>query len=117
MYKIISGKTEHYVDNIVFIRLNPESGCYVICDEKEADGICTKVPKQIIVENETINTCEDTVFAIKDSGLHGTEKVCVIEPAQIAMDYFNTKMSAELLQYENEQLIEYKEALHELGVE
>lgn len=117
MYQIISGESKHYVDNIVFVRLNPKNGCYVICDEKEADGICAKVPKQIINEDETINTCEDTVFAIKDGGLHGTEKICVVEPVQIAMDYFNTKMFADYLQHENKQLIEYKEALQELGVE
>ena len=48
-------------------------------------------------ENSKHITCEDTVFSIKEGGLHGTEELCKIEPAQIAMDYFNAKMSAELL--------------------
>lgn len=111
MYKIISGESEHYVDNIVFIKLNPESGCYVICDEKEADGICVKVPKQIVDENNTINTCEDTVYSIKDGGLHGTEDLCKIEPAQIAMDYFDAKMSAKLLVEMQKELAELDAAL------
>lgn len=97
MYQIISGESKQYVDNIVFIKINPESGCYVICDEAEADGVCVKVPKEMTDENGAILTCEDTVYSIKEGGLRGTEELCKIEPAQIAMDYFNAKMSAELL--------------------
>lgn len=48
-------------------------------------------------ENGTITTCEDTVFAIQDGGLHGTEDMCQIEAAQVAMDYFNAKRSEEFL--------------------
>lgn len=62
------------------------SGCYVICDEAEADGVCVKVPKEMTDENGTITTCEDAVFSIKEGGLHGTEELCKIEPAQIGMN-------------------------------
>lgn len=97
MYQITVGEEKHIVDGIIYVKLNPESGCYVICNEKEADGVCVKVPKELTDENGTISTCEDTVFAIKEGGLNGTEAICRIEPAQIAMEYFDAKMSAELL--------------------
>lgn len=98
MYAITSNGETHYVDNIVYIKLNPNNGCYVMCSESEAEGICAKVPMEMTDEtNNTFNTCEDTVFAIKEGGLHGTEKLCKIEPAKIAMDYFNAKQSEELI--------------------
>lgn len=97
MYQITSGETQHIVDDIVYIKLNPESGCYVICGQEEAEGICVKAPKEMTDENGTFTTCEDTVFAIKDGGLNGTEDFCQIAPAQVAMDYFDAKKSVELL--------------------
>lgn len=126
MYQIISGESKQYVDNIVFIKINPESGCYVICDEAEADGVCVKVPKEMTDENGTITTCEDTVYAIKDGGLHGAEEMCQIEPAKIAMDYFNAKNSVQKLSDELSSVIaeadamlvdyEYRITLLELGI-
>jgi len=97
MYQITSGETQHIVDNIVYIKLNPESGCYVICTREEAEGVCVKAPVEMTDENGTFTTCEDMVFAIKDGGLNGTEDVCQISAAQVAMDYFDAKKSAELL--------------------
>lgn len=98
MYQIISGESKHCVDNVIYIKLNEESGCYVICDEADADGICVKVPTEMTDEDgAVVSTCEDTVFAIKEGGLHGFESLCQIEPAQVAMDYFNAKLSDELL--------------------
>lgn len=98
MYSITSNGKTHYVDNITYIKLNPNNGCYVITDEAHTEGICVKVPKEMTDENNnTFNTCEDTVFAIKEGGLHGTEEICTIEPAKIAMDYFNAKQSEELI--------------------
>lgn len=126
MYQIISGESKQYVDNIVYIKVNPESGCYVICDEAEADGVCVKVPKEMTDENGTTTTCEDTVYAIKDGGLHGAEEVCQIHPAQIAMDYFNAKISVQKLTDELSTAIaeadamlvdyEYRITLLELGL-
>jgi hypothetical protein len=97
MYQIISGESKQYVDSIVFIKLNEENGCYVICKEPEADGICVKVPKEVVGEDGVFTTCEDTVYAIKNGGLHGTEDLCSIEPAKVAMDYFNAKQASEII--------------------
>lgn len=98
MYQIISGDSKYYVDNIVYIKLNDKNGCYVICDEQDAGGVCVKVPMEITNDDGTVvTTCMDTVFAIKEGGLRGTESLCRIEPAKIALDYFNAMMSAELL--------------------
>lgn len=97
MYQITSGDNTWYVDSLVYIKVNPRNGCYVICAENEADGVCVKVPKALTIEDETITTCVDTVFALVDGGLKGTEATCQIEPAKIALDYFNAKQSEQLL--------------------
>ena len=98
MYSITwNGKT-HYVDNITYIKLNPNTGCFVICKEEDAEGVCVKIPKIVSGDNgESFSTCEDTVFAIKGSGLHGTEPLCEIAQAKIAMDYFNAKQTSEII--------------------
>lgn len=101
MYQITSAQVKsgkaQYADKLTFIKVNPESGCYVICDESEAEGVCVKIPVEVTNEENTIVTCEDTVFALKEGGLNGTEPVCVISQAEVAEDYFNAKRSAELL--------------------
>lgn len=97
MYQIISGEKKQYVDKLVYIKVNQESGCYIICDENDAEGVCVKIPVELTTEEGTITTCEDTVFAIVDGGLNGTEDICQIEPAQVALDYYNANRSEELL--------------------
>ena len=42
MYAIKSGgKVVGYSDTVVYVRLH-ENGCYVPCDEAEAEGFCIK---------------------------------------------------------------------------
>lgn len=98
MYQVISGENNHFVDDITYIKLNKNNGCYNICDKEEAEGICVKIPKEITNEDgNTIVISEDNVFTIKDGGLKGTEDLCTIEPAKIAVDYFNAKRAEELM--------------------
>lgn len=97
MYQITSGNNKHYADKLTHIRVNKENGCYVICDEHDADGVCVKIPVEITTEDGIITTMEDTVFATVEGGLNGTENICHIELAQTALDYYNTKRSEELL--------------------
>lgn len=97
MYQIISGEASYYVDGITYIRVNEDSGCYVICDKSLAEGICVKIPVEVINENESFTTCEDKVFALVSGGLNGVEDVCDIKDVKIALDYYNAKKSEELL--------------------
>lgn len=80
MYKVISnGELKGYVDSPIYIFLH-DNGCYVPCAEKDAEGVCVKLPTTVEIENgEIIQTLTDTVFALKDGGLHGTEPVAILE--------------------------------------
>lgn len=80
MYKVTSnGEFKGYADSPVYILLH-SNGCYVPCDEKDAEGICVKLPTTVETEDgETIQTLTDTVFALKDGALHGTEPVATLE--------------------------------------
>lgn len=80
MYKVtVNGAVAGYSDTAVFIRLH-ENGCYVPYDEAEADGVCVKLPYEIQdSEGQTVRTVEDTVFALEEGGLSGTEPVAEIE--------------------------------------
>ena len=50
MFKVtVSGVYKGYSDTVVFIRLH-SNGCYIPCDEAEAEGICVKIPQ--LVKNE-----------------------------------------------------------------
>ena len=98
MYSVLSNGEIHYVDNITYIKLHPENGCFVICKKEDAEGVCVKIPKIVSGDNgESFSTCEDSVFAIKDGGLHGTESLCEIAQAKIAMDYFDAKQASEII--------------------
>lgn len=74
MYAVKSdGETVGYSDGFVFIRLH-SNGCYVLCSEADAEGICVKIARQTVNENgETVTYIDDTVFTLADGGMHGTE--------------------------------------------
>lgn len=97
MYQITFGDNKVYADKLTYIRLNKRNGSYVLCDEEEAEGICVKVPKECGDEDNVAFTAEDTVFALKEGGLNGTEDVCEIGQAQVSMDFFKAKQAEELL--------------------
>ena len=56
-------------------------GCYVLCNEAEAEGICAKVAREYTdaETGETTTHVADTVFRLTDDGLHGTEPKCEIK--------------------------------------
>lgn len=79
-----------YADSFVYIRLHT-NGCYVLCNEAEAEGICAKIAKEYIdaETGETATHIADTVFRLTDDGLRGTEPKCEIEEvngAQVVAD-------------------------------
>ena len=44
MYKVtVDGVFAGYSDTAVFVRLH-ENGCYIPCEETEAEGVCVKLP-------------------------------------------------------------------------
>ena len=94
MYAIKSnGELVGYTDSFVYNRLHT-NGCYVLCDEAEAEGICAKIAKEYTdaETGETVTHITDTVFRLTDNGLHGTEPKCEIETvngAQVVADKDN----------------------------
>ena len=87
MYAIKSGgKVAGYADSFVYIRLH-ENGCYVLCDEAEAEGICAKIAQEYAdaETGETATHIVDTVFRLTDNGLSGTEPKCEIESVSGAL--------------------------------
>ena len=91
MYAIkVDNKIAGYSDSFVYIRLHT-NGCYVLCGEDEAEGICAKVAREYTdaETGETVTQIADTVFRITDDGLHGTEPKCKIKEvngAQVVAD-------------------------------
>ncbi len=86
MYAIKSGgNAVGYADEINYIRLH-SNGCYVLCDEADAEGFCVKLARET-VDAETgdkLTRFEDTVYALSDGGLNGTEPVGAFEIASAA---------------------------------
>ena len=81
MYAIKSNnEIAGYADSFVYIRLST-NGCYTLCNEAEAEGICAKIVKKLKNDEtgETITQISDTVFRLTDNGLHGTEPKCEYE--------------------------------------
>ena len=73
MYRIKTTNKTLYTDAIRYIRLH-KNGCYVACLDDVAEGICAKVHE----DREEVGTVlEDTVFALYEGGMRGTEPVCV----------------------------------------
>ena len=73
MYRIKTTNKTLYTDAIRYIRLH-KNGCYVACLNDVAEGICAKVHE----DREEVGTVlEDTVFALYEGGMRGTEPVCV----------------------------------------
>ena len=81
MYAIKSGGEDvGYSDTVVYIRLH-ENGCYVPCDEEEAEGFCVKtaIDRTDKETGETTTYLEDFVYAFTDGGLLGIEPVGSVE--------------------------------------
>lgn len=80
MYKVtVDGALAGYSDTAVFVRLH-ENGCYIPCDETEAEGVCVKLPYEFEDdEGNTVRTVEDIVFSFEAGGLSGIEQVAELE--------------------------------------
>ena len=62
-----------YADSIVPIRLH-SNGCYVPCEEAEADGFCAKMAVTLTDEDgKEYQALSDTVFRLAGKLLKGTE--------------------------------------------
>lgn len=73
MYRIKTTDKTLYTDAIRYIRLH-KNGCYVACLDDVAEGICAKVHED---RDEIGTVLEDTVFALYEGAMHGTEPVCI----------------------------------------
>ena len=82
MYKVtVDGVFAGYSDTAVFVRLH-ENGCYIPCEETEAEGVCVKLPYEFQDdEGNTVRTVEDIVFSLTEGGLSGIEQVAELEHA------------------------------------
>ena len=62
-----------YADSIVLIRLHG-NGCYVPCEEAEAEGFCAKMAVALTDEDgKEYQALSDTVFHLTGHTLKGTE--------------------------------------------
>ena len=107
MYQIISKDFCGYTDDIVYIKIHPENGCYIICNKDEATGFCVKIPKEIETEEGKIITSEDQVFSFEGKEMPGVEEGKFIH-TRIAQDYFKIQQSEKEMK---KKLSEYEEEL------
>lgn len=73
------GTFDGYADSVIPIKLH-RNGCYVPCEESEADGFCAK--KAILQTDEDGNeyrTLDDTVYRLEGRTLKGSEPVGTYE--------------------------------------
>ena len=81
MYAIkVDNEIAGYSDSFVYIRLHT-NGCYVLCNEAEAEGICAKVAREYTdaETGETVNGAQ--VVADKDSELKNAVSTGDLEAA------------------------------------
>lgn len=72
MYRIKTTDKTLYTDAIRYIRLH-KNGCYVACEQDEAEGICAKVHENM---EEVGTVLQDTVLALSNGVMTGAEPVC-----------------------------------------
>ena len=107
MYQIISKDFCGYIDDIIYIKIHPENGSYVICNKDEATGFCAKIPKEIETEEGKIVTLKDQVFSLEGKKMSGVEEGKIIY-TKIAQDYFKIQQSEKEMK---KKLLEYEEEL------
>ena len=78
MYKITSKDFCGYTDDMVYIKIHPENGCYIICNKDEATGFCVKIPKEIETEEGKIIILEDQVFSLEGKEMPNVEEAKII---------------------------------------
>ena len=98
MYKITqNGAFAGYADSIVLIKLH-SNGCYVPCEEDQAEGFCAKMAVTITdeegIEHQVLS---DMVFHLADHMLNGTEPEGSYEEIDAALPLTDAETAAKIL--------------------
>ena len=98
MYKITQdGAFAGYADSIVLIRLHG-NGCYVPCEEAEAEGFCVKMAVTLSDEDgKEYQALSDTVFRLAGKLLKGTEPEGSYEEMGAAIPLTDAETAAKIL--------------------
>lgn len=92
-----NGAFAGYADSIVFIRLHG-NGCYVPCQEDQAEGFCAKMAVTITDEEGTENqVLSDKVFHLAGYTLKGTEPEGSYEEMGAALQLTDAETAAKIL--------------------
>ena len=103
MYKITqNGVFAGYADSIVLIRLHG-NGCYVPCEEAQAEGFCAKMAVTVTdEEGNEYQVLSDMVFHLADHTLNGTEPEGSYEEMGAALPLTDAETAAKILLGEEE---------------
>ena len=86
-----------YADSIVLIRLHG-NGCYVPCEETEAEGFCAKMAVTLRDEDgKEYQALSDTVFHFAGYTLKGTEPEGSYEEIGAALPLTDAETAAKIL--------------------
>ena len=86
-----------YADSIVLIRLHG-NGCYVPCEEAEAEGFCAKMAVTLTDEDgKKYQALSDTVFRLAGHTLKGTEPEGSYDEMGAAMPLTDAENAAKIL--------------------
>ena len=86
-----------YADSIVLIRLHG-NGCYVPCEEAEAEGFCAKMAVTLTDEDgKKYQALSDTVFHFAGHTLKGTESEGSYEEMGAALPLTDAENAAKIL--------------------
>lgn len=86
-----------YADSIVLIKLH-SNGCYVPCEEAEAEGFCAKMAVTLTDEaGKEYQALSDTVFRLADKLLKGTEPEGSYEEMGAALPLTDAETAAKIL--------------------
>ena len=98
MYKITqTGAFAGYADSIVLIRLH-SNGCYVPCEEAEAEGFCAKMAVTLTdKDGKEYQALSDVVFQLAGKLLKGTEPEGSYEEMGAAIPLTDAENAAKIL--------------------
>ena len=86
-----------YADSIIFIRLH-SNGCYVPCEEAQAEGFCAKMAVTLTDEDgKAYQTLSDMVFHLTGHTLKGTEPEGSYEAMGAALPLTDAEIAAKIL--------------------
>ena len=91
-----------YADSIVLVRLH-SNGCYVPCEENQAEGFCAKMVVTLTDEDrKEYQALSDMVFHLTDHMLKGTEPEGSYEQMGAALPLTDAETAAKILLGEEE---------------